>query len=205
MGDDMDRLFEVAKGIAPLLDGRFRYNRLVEEMTKFDWGNRAILNDDAQHGRMEQPKRHRCNLATVPKIQMTTYPQNNIEIYKMYVETIGKNESKRLQANATYITLTGALITVSASVPGIDLIVPAIVGLALSVIWFLTIKHHLNISKAKFEVLQHFESKMDYQPFAEEWKLVRESRWPISLTMVESLLPVSFGLTCVFYIGYRIA
>lgn len=47
----MTRLFDVAIGVAPLLDGRFRYNCLEEEKTTYDWGNRAVLNDDTETGR----------------------------------------------------------------------------------------------------------------------------------------------------------
>ena len=47
----MTRLFEIAQGVAPLLDGKWRYNRLAEENEKSHWQNRAVLNDDTQAGR----------------------------------------------------------------------------------------------------------------------------------------------------------
>ena len=47
----MTRLFDIARGVAPLLDGRFRYNRLEEEKANYDWGNRAVLSDDTKTGR----------------------------------------------------------------------------------------------------------------------------------------------------------
>lgn len=43
----MSRLFEIAQGIAPLLDGSWRYNRLEEARHGSDWMHRAVLHDPA--------------------------------------------------------------------------------------------------------------------------------------------------------------
>ena len=48
----MTRLFEIAAGIAPLLNGSWRYNRMEEERSeRCDWLNKAVLNDSAHPGR----------------------------------------------------------------------------------------------------------------------------------------------------------
>ena len=41
----MSRLFEIAQGIAPLLDGSWRYNRLEEERHGSEWMDKAVLHD----------------------------------------------------------------------------------------------------------------------------------------------------------------
>lgn len=47
----MTRLFEIAKGVAPLLEGRWRYNHLAEQDQKNHWADRATLNDDTERSR----------------------------------------------------------------------------------------------------------------------------------------------------------
>ena len=47
----MSRLHDIAQGVAPLLDGQWRYNRLAAENEKTHWQNRATLNDDTRTGR----------------------------------------------------------------------------------------------------------------------------------------------------------
>ena len=42
----MSRLHDIAAGVAPLLEGQWRYNRLVEESEKTHHRHRATLNDD---------------------------------------------------------------------------------------------------------------------------------------------------------------
>ena len=47
----MTRLHDIARDVAPLLEGQWRYNRLAAESAKTPWGNRATLNDDTKPGR----------------------------------------------------------------------------------------------------------------------------------------------------------
>ncbi len=47
----MSRLHDIAQGVAPLLEGQWRYNRLAAESEKTHWQDRATLNDDTKPGR----------------------------------------------------------------------------------------------------------------------------------------------------------
>lgn len=126
-----------------------------------------------------------------------------LELYKSYIETISGNEAKRLQANATYVGFTGALVTVATTVPNIGDVTPPVLGLFLSVIWFFTIKHHRDLAKAKFQVLKTLEDDLAYRPFQQEWEAYKTRRWPVSLTMIEMLLPLALGLSCIGFVASK--
>lgn len=136
---------------------------------------------------------------------MTNEPTEALELYRIYVDMIGRNEAKRLQANATYMGFAGGLITISATIKDVDFSILAALGAFISLIWFFTVKHHRNLATAKFEILNTLESKFHFQPFQEEWQLYKSKRWPVSLTKVELISPVLFGLICFGYLVYRTA
>ncbi len=133
---------------------------------------------------------------------MSEHHSETLELYKSYVETIGNNEAKRLQANATYFGFAGAIVTIAATVDKIDHAIIAALGLFLSVIWFFTIKHHKNLATAKFAVLKTLEDELGHQPFQREWELYKANRWPVSLTTIETYSPLALGIGCLVYLVY---
>lgn len=135
---------------------------------------------------------------------MTCERTEALELYRIYVDMVGRNEAKRLQANATYMGFAGGLVTISATIKDVDLAVLAAVGVFLSLIWFFTVKHHRNLATAKFKVVASLEEKFHFQPFKEEWNKYKSDRWPVSLTKVELVSPVFFGLVCFGYLICRI-
>lgn len=124
----------------------------------------------------------------------------NTELYKIVVDTISQNESKRLQANSTYLGIVVALATVSASVRDINLNVILLLCLVVSLIWFLTIKFHRDLAKAKFEVLGKLEDGMVIRPFAEEWKIYKSHKYKLTLTQIELVVPVCIGTMALFWL-----
>lgn len=127
-----------------------------------------------------------------------------LSLYKIVVETIGQNESKRLQANSTYVGFAGALVTIAATVQSANIAILAFIGLILSWIWFFTIKFHRDLATAKFAVIEKFEKQLPRQPFKEEWESYKSVRWKMTLTQIELVAPVSVGFACLCYLVWKL-
>lgn len=119
--------------------------------------------------------------------------QENLELYKVFVESVAQNEAKRLQANSTYMGFCGALAAVAASISGANIPLLAVAALLLSLIWYLTIRYHRDLAAAKFEVIDKLEATFSIKPYEEEERYMKAKRRFLSLSEIESLGPVLVG------------
>lgn len=140
-----------------------------------------------------------------------------IEIYRIHVELADRVSQRREGANKLYVSLLSAiavLIGVLARFSNGDLsqeiLLPfmGVMGLVISMSWWIVIRSYRQLNSGKFDMLHEIEEKLQYQPFKREWHFLGEGRnlkIYSKLTTVESILPASFGIGFIFLTIYFIS
>ena len=123
--------------------------------------------------------------------------------YRLCVEMADRISQRRDSANrffAAFLT-TGAGILLFASrmdeVPSWTIGIAGVVGLLLSFVWVWTLQTYKNLNKAKYQVILAMEKDLPWACFGEEHRFRRGP----SLTKVEMLVPIGFGLLSLVGIG----
>lgn len=93
------------------------------------------------------------------------------EQYKMFVESAEKTSDKRITQNNIYLTLNLAFLSVltSQSLDEKLSLLTSIIGVVVSVIWFLTIINYSKRNKVKFDIINEYEEEFN-DLYKEEWK-----------------------------------
>ena len=129
-----------------------------------------------------------------------------LELYKLHAELADRVSQRREGANRLFVSLlTGLLVFLAALLrfgtgdlgAGAVMGLFGAAGLLLSAAWFIVLRSYRQLNTGKFEALHELEKKLPYPFFAREWELLHEGRtfrkyW--RLTVVETLLPIIFGL-----------
>ena len=116
--------------------------------------------------------------------------ENEIENYKIFMESAEKNSDRRVTQNNIYLTINLAFISFLCT-QNLDLkhnIVVLIVGLIICIIWFLTIINYSKRNKVKFNIINESEYGKLYK---EEWKRISILT---PLTTYEKFSSIIFGL-----------
>ena len=130
--------------------------------------------------------------------------QELLEIYKLHAELADRVSQRREGANRLYVSLlTGVLVILAAilrfgagMIPfKVVLIAVGIIGILLSVSWFIVIRSYRQLNSGKFKALHELEEKLAYPFFKREWDLLEKGEkknryW--KLTVVETFLPIGF-------------
>ncbi len=133
-------------------------------------------------------------------------PDSNslLEIYKLHAHLADRVSQRREGANrlyagmlTTFVAFTGALIRFGVddgSIPTV-VTVTSIVGIFLSLSWYIVIRSYRQLNSGKFKALQEMEKELPYPFFKREWELLKEGKdyrsyW--KLTVVETFLPSAF-------------
>ena len=129
-----------------------------------------------------------------------------IDQYTTYVDTTLNVSNRRMRNNRFYVLLlsgTLAVVSVLADtqiIEEIGLLLAGLLGLALCVLWYLSIVSYKQLNSGKYEVIQAMEEDLPAEPFANEWDVLDEGRdWRtyITHTRVERKIP---GVLAVPYI-----
>lgn len=129
-----------------------------------------------------------------------------LEIYKLHAELADRVSQRREGANRLYVSLlTGLFVFLAAMVRygaeavsvWVGSLAAGVLGLVLSVSWYIVIRSYRQLNTGKFEVLGDLEDKLAFPFFRREWKVLeagenRSRYW--KLTVVETFLPVLFGV-----------
>ena len=69
-----------------------------------------------------------------------------------------------------------------------------VVGVAVSILWFLMIKSHADLNKIKFDVIHEIERHLPAAMFKYEWELAEQGRGKTyrAVTAIERWLPILF-------------
>jgi len=134
-----------------------------------------------------------------------------LEQYKLFVKTADDITMRRLQTNKFYLTILLGLFTIAGffnknGITGIlneqiILILISVIGVVLSIIWYVNIESFKLLNSAKFKVIHEMEKDLPCACFDKEWQYrvgEDESKaYPI-LTKIEKFLPIMMGI--VFFV-----
>ncbi len=136
-----------------------------------------------------------------------------LQLYKLHAEFADRMSQRREGANRLYTgLLTGLMVVVSALLrlgPSDESINVAlflgfgVFGMILSVSWVIVIRSYRQLNTGKFKALLELEEHLSYPFFTREWELLHQGRdfrkyW--KLTVVESILPITFFLASILVI-----
>ncbi len=138
---------------------------------------------------------------------MANLEQNErLEIYKLHAELADRVSQRREGANRLYVSLLLGLVVFLAALVrfgtgGVPqhfvLGVIGILGVLLSISWFVVLRSYRQLNSEKFRVLHELEKDLAFPFLTKEWDPESEGAksnryW--RLTKVEVTLPVVFGL-----------
>lgn len=117
--------------------------------------------------------------------------KNDIEQYKMFVESAERNSEKRINQNNIYLTFSLALFSFISitELEKLPFYILCILGIIISVIWFFTIDNYSKRNKVKFDIINEYEKQNGLNWFVEEQKRILVLT---NLSFLEKLLPIAF-------------
>ena len=70
------------------------------------------------------------------------------------------------------------------------------IGIPVSLLWYLIIKSHSDLNRVKFEVIHEFEQHLPAAMYKHEWWLAGEGRGKTyrAVTTIERWIPILFGV-----------
>ena len=110
-----------------------------------------------------------------------------VELYKLAVEMADRVSSRRAGANTFFLTLNTALAALVGIVssarkppplgnrPSFDafgLVLTAIAGIVLALVWRALLRYYRRLNAAKFDVINKLEEHLPAQPYADEWTIL---------------------------------
>ena len=124
-----------------------------------------------------------------------------LEQYKLYVQSAENVSARRVASSRYLLTLNAALVALygiqSASFDQSywTLLVP-VIGIPVSLLWYLIIKSHSDLNRVKFEVIHEFEQHLPAAMYKHEWWLAGEGRGKTyrAVTTIERWIPILFGV-----------
>ena len=138
-----------------------------------------------------------------------------LEQYKLYVQSAENVSARRVASSQYLLTLNAALVALY----GIQsagfgenywtLLVP-VMGIPVSLLWYLIIKSHVDLNRVKFDVIHELEQQLPAAMYKHEWRLAKEGQGKIyrAVTTIERWIPVLFAVLHVvlaIIIGLEIA
>lgn len=124
-----------------------------------------------------------------------------LEQYKLYVQSVENVSARRVASSRYLLTLNAALVALyglqSANF-GQDywtLLIP-VIGIPVSLLWYLIIKSHADLNRVKFDVIHEFEQHLPTAMYKYEWKLAEEGQGKAyrAVTTIERWIPILFGV-----------
>ncbi|MFE7572964.1 hypothetical protein ACFU76_39570 [Streptomyces sp. NPDC057539] len=152
---------------------------------------------------------------------MTTTPSGpeerpeELELYKLAVEMADRVSARRGIANAFFLSVQSALVTLvgfgalklSESPWWVSLAV-TLAGITLSATWWMQLRSYRDLNTAKFTVINKLEDRLPVKIFADEWEVLKRDPIPgwrkryAELGTSERLVPLVFALAhLILFVG----
>ncbi|WP_217992708.1 RipA family octameric membrane protein, partial [Stenotrophomonas sp. CC120223-11] len=132
------------------------------------------------------------------------YEKHLFEQYKLYVEMTDRVSTRRMLANSFFVSVHTVLIAAftvmfkeKALQPTLVGLMPFLAVLLLCFVWWRVVHSYKQLNSGKFKVVHSLEKMLPAAPYDEEWvELGRgnDSKKYLTLTYIENLVPVCFGL-----------
>ena len=130
-----------------------------------------------------------------------SFTSDLLEQYKLYVQSAENVSARRVASSRYLLTINaalGALYGLQAADFGQSywiLSVP-VIGVLVSVLWYLIIKSHANMNHVKFDVIHKLEEHLPAAIYKYEWELAEEGKGKSyrAVTTIEQWIPVLFAV-----------
>ena len=123
-----------------------------------------------------------------------------LEQYKLYVQSAENVSSRRVTSNRYLLTLNAALVALyglqSANFgQGYWTLLIPLIGIPVSMLWYLIIKSHADLNRIKFDVIHEFERHLPAAMYVHEWRLAEEGQGTAyrAVTKIERWIPILFA------------
>ena len=124
-----------------------------------------------------------------------------LEQYQIYVQSAENVSARRVQSSRYLLTLNAALVALYGfQSAGFGqsywaLVVP-VVGVPVSLLWYLIIKSHADLNRVKFEVIHEFERHLPAAMYQYEWRLAEDGGGKSyrAVTAIEKWIPILFAI-----------
>ena len=124
-----------------------------------------------------------------------------LEQYKLYVQSAENVSSRRITSNHYLLTINAALVALyglqSANFgQGYWTLLIPVIGIPVSLLWYLIIKSHADMNGIKFKVIQELEQYLPAAMYKHEWTLAEEGRGKTyrAVTTIELWIPIVFAV-----------
>ena len=123
-----------------------------------------------------------------------------LEQYKLYVQSAENVSSRRVASNRYLLTINAALVALyglqSANFgQGYWTLMIPLIGIPVSLLWYLIIKSHADLNRIKFDVIHEFEQHLPAAMYKHEWRLAEEGQGRAyrAVTKIERWIPILFA------------
>jgi hypothetical protein len=133
------------------------------------------------------------------------YQDHLLEQYKLYIEMMDRNTTRRNQTNSFYTSLLSGLLAIIAIATNKDVaqfqnikfqaiafLAVSILGILLCVIWYINIQSYKQLNSSKFKVISELEKQLPIACYNKEWEFLKnDNRYKgyLTQTSVERIVP----------------
>ena len=124
-----------------------------------------------------------------------------LEQYKLYVQSAENVSARRVASSRYLLTLNAALIALyglqSANFgQGYWTLLIPVIGIPVSLLWYLIIESHADLNRIKFSVIHELEQHLPTAMYKHEWHLAEEGRGKTyrAVTTIERWIPILFSV-----------
>ncbi|WP_432001977.1 RipA family octameric membrane protein [Streptomyces sioyaensis] len=151
---------------------------------------------------------------------MTTPPTPDehselLDFYKLAVDMADRVSARRGTANAFFLSVQTALVTlISFGIPKLSAspwwvpLAVTLAGITLSVAWWMQLRSYRALNTAKFAIINKLEERLPVKIFADEWENLKNDPIPgwrkryAELGTSERIVPVVFaGAHLILFVG----
>ena len=122
-----------------------------------------------------------------------------LEQYKLYVQSAENVSARRVTSNHYLLTINAALVALyglhSANFgQGYWTLLIPVIGILVSLLWYLIIKSHADLNRIKFDVIHELEQYLPAAMYKYEWRLAEEGQGKNyrAVTTLERWIPILF-------------
>ena len=124
-----------------------------------------------------------------------------LEQYKLYVQSAENVSARRVASSRYLLTLNAALVALYGfQYTGFGqsywaLLIP-VIGIPISLLWYLIIKSHADLNRIKFSVIHEFEQHLPAAMYEYEWRLAEDGKGKSyrAITTIEKWIPILFAI-----------
>ena len=124
-----------------------------------------------------------------------------LEQYKLYVQSAENVSARRVASNRYLLTLNIALValygvqSVGFGQSYWTLLIP-IIGIPVSILWYLIIKSHADLNGIKFDIIHELETHLPSRIYKYEWNLAGGGKGKTyrAVTTIERWIPILFAI-----------